>query len=617
MNRLFLDLQWLPRMPRDFSEQLREIQSAHALGLFFQAMASSALDRYHLSLLGKTISTFCAEKADLAPLVPFKLGILSNSTIDLIVAPLVASAARYGIALEIIRSDYDQVAQTALTPDSGLNRSRCDAVLFALDHRALPLELRPGDATQTAASLQRSMAYLRGLREALKATANPICIFQTIPTPVETLFGNLDCALTGTLRSTVNELNRELCQFALGQGEIILDTAALAATIGLSNWHDPQSWNIGRLPFALDAIPIYADHVARILGAIRGKSRKVLILDLDNTIWGGTVGDDGLTGLRMAQGDHRGEAYLSVQRFALNLRSRGVLLAVCSKNFDGNARLPFLKHPDILLRLDHISSFRANWRDKATNVQSIAEELSLSLDSLVVLDDDPVERGLIRSMLPEVAVPELPKDPDYYVQTLSAAGYFETLSLVAEDLNRAKFYHDEIKRSILRDRTGNLDAYLNSLDMVLTFFPFDEVTRPRRLQLINKSNQFNLTNRRYTWAELEEAEGNPRLFTLQVRLMDVFGDAGIISVVICKLDSPSVWSVDTWLMSCRVLGRRIEEKVLAHIVTQARKAGALQIEGVYKPSGRNGLVANHYSMLGFTKLSEHASGETTWRLLVS
>jgi len=280
------------------------------------------------------------------------------------------------------------------------------------------------------------------------------------------------------------------------------------------------------------------------------------------------------------------------------------------------AREPFLKHPEMLLKLDHIAVFQANWNDKATNIQAIAEELNLGLDSMVFLDDNPVERGLVRKLLPQVAVPELPDDPAYYARTLTAAGYFEAVAFATEDLKRAGFYQDNAKRASLQKQVGGVDAYLASLDMTITFQPFDSTGRARIVQLINKSNQYNLTTRRYTDPEVTQAENDADVFTLQVRLADIFGDNGMISVVICRPAEPGAWEIDTWLMSCRVLGRKVEHMVLREILTHARAAGIRKLSGTYRPTDRNKLVVDHYARLGFTKLSEEESGLTHWELVV-
>jgi FkbH-like protein len=622
MNALYQELQWLPRAPQDFSARLKALGSlAGPLGRELQSLATHGLDLNQLTRVAKLIARARAEAKSLEPLVPFRLAVLSNSTIDMIVPALVASAARHGIALEVIQPSYDQVAQEALTPDSTVNRARPDAVLFALDYRALPLKLVPGDPEASAAMIDGAIGYLHALRDGIRANSTAVCIFQSFAPPAEALFGSLDRALPGTLRHTLGGINRELAASLPGTGDALLDVAALAETVGLADWHNPQLWNLGKFAFSDELIPLYADHVARIIAALRGKSRKALILDLDNTVWGGVIGDDGLEGIQLAQGDARGEAHLAVQRLALDLRQRGIVLAVSSKNTDGIARGPVLSHPEMLLKLDHIAVFQANWNDKATNIQAIAEELSLGLDAMVFLDDNPVERGLVRSLLPQVAVPELPEEPAYYARTLAAAGYFEAVAFAGEDLNRAGFYQDNARRANLQKQASGVDAYLASLDMTITFQPFDATGRARIVQLINKSNQYNLTTRRYTEPEVIEAESAPDVFTLQVRLADIFGDNGMISVVICRpappeAGQPAAWEIDTWLMSCRVLGRRVEHMVLRELLEHARAAGIHKILGTYRPTDRNKLVVDHFAKLGFTKTSEESSGLTRWELIV-
>jgi FkbH-like protein len=615
MNSLYVELQWLPRPPEDYSARLKAwAQSPGPWGRELQALALHALDLNQLVKTAKSIDQMRLDGKSLEPLTPFRLAVLSNSTIDLIVPALVASAARHGIALEVIQPSYDQVAQEALSPDSKVNRSKPDGVLFALDYRALPLRQSLGDAEASASTVLGVIGYLQALRDGIKKNSNAVCIFQTFAPPVETLFGSLDRALPGTLRSLIDGINRELAAYVPGTGDVLVDVAGLAETVGLADWHNTQLWNMAKFSFPDELIPLYADHLARTIAAVRGKSRKALILDLDNTVWGGVIGDDGLKGIQVAQGDARGEAHVAVQRLAFNLRQRGIVLAVCSKNTDEIAREPFENHPEMLLRLEHIAVFQANWNDKATNIQAIAEELSLGLDSMVFLDDNPVERGLVRKLLPQVAVPELPEEPAYYARTLAAAGYFEAVAFAGEDLTRAGFYQDNAKRSNLQKQVGGVDAYLASLDMTITFQPFDATSRARIVQLINKSNQYNLTTRRYTDPEVAEAENDPETFTLQVRLADIFGDNGMISVVICRLRESDVWEIDTWLMSCRVLGRKVEHMVLGEILEHARTAGILKLIATYLPTDRNKLVVDHYARLGFTQIGEEASGLTRWEL---
>ncbi len=619
MNTLYTQLQWLPVAPEDFNARLKTLADGEgALGRRVQALATHALDTMQLNRFAKALARLREKDgaAALAPLTPFRLAILSNGTVDFLVPPLIATAARHGIALEVIQPSYSQVAQEALTPDSRVNSARPDAVLFALDYRALPLKVTPGDPAASDASVQGALGYLEALRNGIKQNGTAVCIFQSFAPPAEPLFGSLDRALPGTLRHSLDAINRELARACLENGDLLLDVASLAQAVGLANWHDVQIWNMGKLPFGNEFVPLYADHVGRLLAAVRGKSRRVLILDLDNTLWGGVIGDDGLEGIRVAQGDAVGEAHLAVQRMALELRQRGIVLAVSSKNTDEVARAPFLEHPEMLLKLEHIAVFQANWNDKATNIQAIANELSLGLDSMVFLDDNPVERGLVRTLLPQVAVPELPEEPAYYARTLAAAGYFEAVTFAAEDLKRAAYYQDNARRLTLEKQSGGVDAYLASLDMTITFQPFDATGRARIVQLIGKSNQYNLTTRRYTDPEITALEDDPDAFTLQVRLADTFGDNGMISVVICRAAADDAWDIDTWLMSCRVLGRRVEHMVLREILEHAREAGVRRLRGTYIPSERNKLVIDHYAKLGFTRTGEQPEGTTYWELAV-
>ena len=617
MDPLYSELRWLPRVAEGFSEKLKRLgNEAGPLGRELQLLASSALELNQLTKLAKAIGKARAEGKSLDPLVPFKLAVLCNSTFDLIVPAMIASAARHGIALEVILPSYDQAAQEALTPDSKVNSSKPDAVLFALDYRALPIKLSLGDREAASATVQGVIGYLQALSNGIKANSGALCIFQTFAPPVETLFGSLDRLLPGTMGNLIDEINRELGEYVIGSGDVLLDVAGLAKTVGLAEWHNTQLWNMAKFPFADELIPLYADHVARTVAAIRGKSGKVLILDLDNTVWGGVIGDDGLEGIRIAQGDARGEAHLAVQRLALELRQRGIVLAVSSKNTDEVAREPFEKHPEMLLKLEHIAVFQANWNDKATNIQAIADELNLGLDAMVFLDDNPAERGLVRKLQPQVKVPELPEEPAYYTRSLTAAGYFEAVAFAGEDLKRAEFYQDNAKRASLQKQVGGVDAYLASLDMTITFQPFDATGRARIVQLINKSNQYNLTTRRYTGPEVTEAEDDLDVFTLQVRLADIFGDNGMISVVICRPGEVGMWDIDTWLMSCRVLGRKVEHMVLREILEHARAAGIGKLSGTYLPTEKNKLVIDHYAKLGFTKVLEEESGLTRWELQV-
>lgn len=614
-HSVYQNLCWLPAAPADFSTRCQLLaRSEQELGKQIQALASYALDYNQLNRLAKVLKKFYTAGADVAPLVPFRLGVLSNSTTEFIVPSLVATAARYGIALDCVQANYNQVIQEALDPNSTVNCARPDAVLVAIDYRALPLHVAPGDRDRAQAAVRSAVEYLETISTAIKKNSKAVCIFQTFAAPAESAFGSLDRQLPGTLRQMIDAVNAELARNAFDTTDLLVDIAGLAEIVGLSNWHCPAQWNLAKLPFSSDFLPLYAEHVIRVIAAQRGKSRRCLVLDLDNTLWGGVIGDDGVSGIQIAQGDPAGEAHLSLQRMALSLRDRGIVLAVSSKNNDDVARLPFREHPEMLLREEHFAAFQANWQDKATNIKAIAEELSLGLESMVFLDDNPIERNLVRQMLPQVAVPELPADPALYSRVLAAGGYFESIAFSSEDAQRASYYQENARRIHLKQQAGDMDSYLASLNMEIFFQPFNIPNRARIVQLINKSNQFNLTTRRYSEAEVADIERDERCFTLQVRLTDAFGDNGMVSVVICRSVSTVEWEIDTWLMSCRVLGRRVENAVLAQLVRSATDRGILKLTGVFRPTGRNKLVEEHYSKLGFQRVDLQSDGTTIWEL---
>jgi FkbH-like protein len=617
MTDLYASLGWLPRPPADFATECRAVLGAGAeLVNRLRWLASHALDDVQLSRLATQVTRARAAGHALAPLTPFRLGLISNATTDFVVPALVATALRHGIALECVAAPFGQVVQQALSADSEIRQAKLDAVLIALDFRGLPLRASPGDAAAAAATVARVLEQLAAVRDGIRQDGTTTIIAQTIARPAEPSFGNLDPALPGTLRGLIDEVNRGLAASLSGSGDLLLDVAGLAETVGLAAWHAPLEWNLAKAPFAHRFLPLYADHVCRLVAALRGKSRRCLVLDLDNTLWSGVIGDDGIEGIVVGQGDATGEAHLSVQQAALDLRDRGIVLAVSSKNDDAVARRPFREHPDMLLREDHIAVFQANWNDKATNIEAIAKELSLGLDAFVFLDDNPAERGLVRRLLPQVAVPELPDDPSLYARYLAASGYFEAVTFSAEDRSRADFYRDNARRAMLETQAGGVDAYLASLEMAITFRPFDEAGRARITQLINKSNQFNLTTRRYTEAEVRDAASDPDCFTLQASLSDIYGNNGMISVVICRAVGND-WEVDTWLMSCRVLGRQVEAAMLEEILFNARHRGVARLRGVYRPTPRNQLVVDHYAGLGFTLTERQPDGTSHWQLDVA
>ncbi|MBA2525653.1 MAG: HAD-IIIC family phosphatase [Pyrinomonadaceae bacterium] len=370
---------------------------------------------------------------------------------------------------------------------------------------------------------------------------------------------------------------------------------------------DERAWHESKQPCAPDLMVDIAKEITHVIRALRIGPKKVLILDLDNTIWGGIVGDDGVEGIEIGGTSPRGEAFRAFQEYVLSLTQRGVLLAVCSKNDYDKAIEPFEKHPEMALRRDHFVSFKANWNPKPDNLRLIADELNLGLDSFVFLDDDPVEIDIVKEFTPEVSAILVGPDPSDYVKQLQDARLFEPLNITVEDFQRTQKYKQESFRK--RDETSftDLSSYLASLKMAVTISEFRSVDVPRIAQLINKSNQFNVATRRRAESEIARLINDQNCVSFSVRLSDRFGDYGLIGVVIGALDRSApapVFEIDTWLMSCRVLNRQVEEEMMNEIARLAEKHSCTQIRGVYIPTAKNQLVRNLYPRMGFQKLTE-------------
>ncbi len=547
---------------------------------------------------------------------PIRLAVLASSTVDHLLPAIRVGGMRRDLLIETHTPEYGQYAQALMDPGSALHAFAPTAVLFALDaHRLLAGIDVGGDAADIAARIDRFVddlaTHWARARQAFRCQ-----VIQQTPLPVfESLFGSNEHRLPGSRHAALRQLNDALRRRADAEGADILALDDVVARDGLPAWHDPALWHRAKQEVHPSAAPVYGDLVARLLAAGLGRSSKALVLDLDNTLWGGVIGDDGMEGIKLGQGSALGEAFVAFQHYARSLSLRGIILAVCSKNAEANALEPFERHPEMVLKRTDIACFVANWTDKAANLRQIADQLNIGLDSLVFADDNPAERAIIRRELPMVAVPELPEDPTLWPSTLAAAGYFESLRLTKEDLERTGQYQANLRRSSMLASATDMEGYLRSLDMRAIWSRFDRVGQARTVQLINKTNQFNLTTRRVTDEQIAALIEDPRALTLQIRLTDTFGDNGIIAIVIGAFD-PGTRDIriDTWLMSCRVLGRRMEEETLNLVVRQARALGAERLIGAYRPTAKNGMVREHYPKLGFAPLREDSGGGTEWVL---
>ena len=384
----------------------------------------------------------------------------------------------------------------------------------------------------------------------------------------------------------------------------------------MDKWSAPNYWHMYKYAVAAPAIPYLAYNVANIVKSVYGKNKKVLNLDLDNTLWGGIIGDDGADNIEIGQETSLAQAYGEFQEYIKLQKQLGVLLTVNSKN-DEEIALSGLRRPDSILREQDFINIKANWNAKSQNLIETAEELNLLPESFVFVDDNPAERDIITKQVYGVAVPEI-KNVEHYIQILDRSGFFEVTSFSVEDSNRLGMYQDDIKRNKLKAAFKDYDEYLRSLEMKAEIQRFIPAYMSRIAQLTNKSNQFNLTTKRYSQSEIEEIAASSDYITLYGRLSDKFGDNGVVSVVIGRIggEQKDVLHIELWLMSCRVLKRNMEYAMMDVLMEQAQKAGIKKIMGYYYPTAKNGMVKDFYAMQGFTKIHEDMSGNTLWEYII-
>ncbi len=615
-----LDLHWLPQTD-DWAARIAEVERLEPGPEAWEALrqlGGTQLDFLRTGRLDRSLTRLFGQAPPPGlPTAPVRLAVLGASTTAHLAPAIRVAALRRGVWLEVYEPDYGQYRQEIRDPQSGLRRFQPTAVLLTLDvHHLLPGTDPTLGAVQAAAQVEDVLGAMRAVWRSVREAFGCQVIQQTVLPIAPPVFGLNEHRLPGSAAAMTFRLNVRLREVAGEDGVDLLTLDTWAAQAGLAAWHDPTLWTRAKQEVSPSATPMYGDLVARLVAAGQGRAAKCLVLDLDNTLWGGVVGDDGLEGIVLGQGSAQGEGFTAFQAYAAALARRGVILAVCSKNDEANALAPFERHPDMVLKRADISAFVANWDDKASNLREIARQLNIGLDALVFADDNPFERNLVRRELPMVAVPEMPEEPALFARCLSDAGYFEALALTAEDRDRTRQYQANRERQSLQGQSTDLAGYLRSLDMTLSWRPFDALGAQRITQLINKTNQFNLTTRRYTSHEVDAVTGDARAVGLQLRLADRFGDNGIIAVVIGRLteDGASLL-LDTWLMSCRVLGRRVEEATLAIVAGEAARLGARRLIGRYLPTEKNAMVANLYAKLGFSRIEGEGPG-VSYRLAV-
>jgi FkbH-like protein len=525
--------------------------------------------------------------------------------------PDVLKPALYGAGIwaEVFTGGFGQYQQDITDPDSALAKFRPDVVLIAVDYRALGLPPMSSDAD---AAVDAVLNQFGALWTVCHERFGAALVQFNFEIPDIDPFGRLSAAVAGGLSRVLQRVNLQLWDAAQRASVAVLDMNEAAAEYGKHRWNDSRMWIAAKQYPAAEALPSLARRIASVVRAVCGLTSKCLVLDLDGTLWGGVIGEDGLAGIRLG-GEPEGEAYVSFQRYVQTLRRRGIPLAVCSKNNEADALSVFRDHPETVLREDDFAVFLANWDPKPDNLRRIATMLNIGIDSLVFLDDNPMERNFIRKELPEVEVPELPDDPALFTEVLHRTYLFESLTLSQEDQGRSDSYRENAQRSRLAAGRANVNDYLVELGMKLELRPFDELNLPRIVQLINKTNQFNLTTRRATAADAKQWLRNGNCYTQAMRLSDRFGDSGITGILVAFHEGDVV-RIDNWLVSCRVLGRRVENAMLASLIDFAQGVGARAIAGEYLPTAKNEQVKDLYPRLGFVRVQDRGEGSAMYEL---
>lgn len=583
-----------------------------AANLLVQRAVTPALDYTGAQSLSRLVEKLrgqlsCGSKTKLAVLG----GFTTTQLTKMIELHLVAG----GIQADIYEADYGVFRQEILDPSSETYRFRPQIVFIATSWRDLggwpPVT---SDYESLQQSVQNEVDEWLHLWTTLNQRLGCQIVQNNFETPPWRQFANHETRQFGSMHRYIAAVNQAF-QDRSPTFVTIHDVDYLSAAAGRWTWGDERFFHHAKIPCAPECLVEYGHSVGSIVQALLGLTKKCLALDLDNTLWGGVVGDDGLGGIKLGQGDPEGESYLAFQRYLKGLQQRGVLLAVCSKNEASVAKEVFEKHREMVLRLEDISCFVANWDDKATNLRRIAGELNIGMNSMVFIDDNPMERALVRNLAPEVCVPEMPEDPAGYIRALDSHRYCQIVSVSKEDYERTLYYQANAQRAAAEESAGNIDDFLASLNMTALISPIRDDTLERSTQLINKSNQFNLTTRRRSAAEVLALTKDSQWVTRTVSLKDRLGDNGLISVVLAKCDRGEL-IIDTWLMSCRVLKRGVECALLNHLIEFAKTRKLNKVVGQFIPTAKNMIVKDHYQDLGFALTQTEVDGETWWRLPV-
>lgn len=542
-----------------------------------------------------------------------KIAVLGGSTTSDIVKCMELFLLDQGIEPVFYECEYAQYEQQAMFPDREFLDFAPDLIFLHTSNRNIRQLPEMTDSREAVeGKLEAEASRLEAIWDRLRETFHCPVVQNNFEPPLYRILGNRDCM---DYRGTVNfigRLNQRLYAYADRTEDFhVHDLGYLAADYGLKEWLNPYYWNMYKYSLCFDAIPLLAFSVSNVIKAVFGRNRKALALDLDNTLWGGVVGDDGVEGIEIGQETGTAQSYYEFQTYIRKLKSAGIMLTVCSKNDAENA-MDGLRHPEGVLRPEDFVSIRANWENKDRNLTDIAAELNILPESIVFVDDNPAERAIAEAQIPGLCAPVM-DGVEHYIVTLDRSGFFEAVSLNEDDLKRNEMYMENARRTASQAAFSDYGEYLKSLEMEAVIEDFRPVYLARITQLTNKSNQFNLTTRRYSAAEMESVLLDPSYIRLYGKLTDKFGDNGVVSVVIGRKEG-SVCHIDLWLMSCRVLKRDMEQAMLDRLVEEAAAEGIRVIRGYYYPTKKNGMVRELYGTFGFRKVSEDEEGSTVWEL---
>lgn len=541
-------------------------------------------------------------KKDTNSLPALNVALLGDTATQFLATGIKGMGIEKGFHINLYEADYNQIEAQIIDDTSDLYKFDPGyVIIFQSSHKLLSKYNELQSEEERCGLADSRIDFIKNICS--KVTCR--IIYYNYPEIDDRIFGNYSNHVKSSFIYQIRKLNFDLMNLTESIPHLfVCDLSSVQNKFGRNMAFSPSIYTTTEMVLSLDIIPYIASQTVDIITAAQGKLKKCLILDLDNTLWGGVIGDDGIENIQLGEGIGIGKAYTEFQYWIKKLKNRGIILAVCSKNDEEIAKEPFEKHPDMVLRMEDISLFVANWNNKADNIRYIQSILNIGFDSMVFLDDNPFERNLVRDNLPEVVVPELPEDPAEYLEYLYGLNLFETVSYSIQDVERTKQYQEEAKRTLSQKEYVNVDDYLNSLQMQSEVKAFDKFTIPRVAQLSQRSNQFNLRTVRYTDSELIQMKDNPDFISFVFTLDDKFGNNGIIGVIILEQKDRETFFVNTWFMSCRVLKRGMENFMLNTIVKYAKLHGFEKITSEYIPTVKNKMVENLYLELGFSALED-------------